>query len=125
MTNRVYGPAYSLDELALAPGVELVDLAIGQPVQELLVLLESLRGDEPHQETPVRRVLGRIERGDLVAEREVVTVGLDDLGDIVALEWDREPGEGADGGVAVGERGLVVVDGDRLVVARHHVDVMV
>ncbi len=113
------------DELALAPGVEPVDLVVGQPPQGRLVLLEPLRRDQPHQEAPLGGVLGGVEGGELVAEGEAVPVGLDDLGDVVALKRDGELGEGPDGRVAVREGGLVVVDLDRFVVARHHVDVVV
>ena len=113
------------DELALAAGLEPVDLAVGQPPQGGLVLLQALRRDQPHQEPPLGGVLGGVEGGELVAEREAVAVGLDDLGDVIALERHGELGEGPDGRIAVRERGLVVVDLDRLVVARHHVDVVV
>ena len=51
-----------LHEVALAPRAELVDLAIGEPPHELLVLLESLRRDQPHQQPTVRGVVRRIER---------------------------------------------------------------
>ncbi len=78
MTSRVNGFAYSLHELALAPGEELVDLAIGEPPHELLVLLEALRRDQPHQQAAVRGVLRRIERRQLIAERQLVAVLLDD-----------------------------------------------
>ena len=113
------------DELALAPGVEPVDLVVGQSPQGLLVLLEALRRDQPHQQPALGGVLGRVERRELIAEGEVVAVGLDDLGDVVALERHGELGEGPDGRVAVRERGLVVVDLHGLVVAGHHVDVVV
>ncbi len=112
-------------ELALPPGVEPVDPVVGQSPQGLLVLLEALRGDQPHEQTALGRVLGRIERRKLIAEGEVVAVGLDDLGDVVALEWDGELGEGPDGRIAVRERDLVVIDLHGLVVAGHHVDVVV
>ena len=56
------------DELALAPGVEPVDLVVGQPPQGRLVLLEALRGDQPHQEPALGGVLGGVEGGELVAE---------------------------------------------------------
>ena len=49
------------DKLALAPGMEAVDLVVGQPSQRLLVLLEAFRCDQPHQEPALGRVLGRIE----------------------------------------------------------------
>ena len=79
-------------ELALTPGDELVDLAIGEPPHELLVLLEALRRDQPHQQPAVRGVLRRIERGQLIAERQAVAVLLDDVADVVALERHRPLG---------------------------------
>ncbi len=63
-----------VDELALTPVEELVDLTIGEPPHELLVLLEALRRDQPHQEPAVSGVLRRIERGQLIAERQLVAV---------------------------------------------------
>ena len=113
------------DELALALGEELVDRLIGELPHELLVLLEPLGRDEPHEERAVRGVLGRVERGELVAERELVAVLLDELGDVVALDRDREPGERSGDGGARRPDGLVVVDGDGLLVARDHPDVVV
>ena len=81
------------DELALAVGEERVELAVGEPPHELLVLLEALRRDQPHQQRAVVGVHGRVERGDLVAHRQLVAVLLDELADVVALERDGEPGE--------------------------------
>jgi hypothetical protein len=52
-----------LHEIALAPRGELVDLAIGEPPHELLVLLETLRRDQPPQQRSMGGVLRRIERG--------------------------------------------------------------
>ena len=69
-------------------------------------------------------VLGRVEGRELVAEGQVVAVGLDDLGDVVAFEGHGELGEGTDGRVAVREGGLVVVDLDGFVVAGDHVDIV-
>ena len=63
MTKRVYGPAYSLTNSHSPLAWNVVDPAVGEPVQEGLVLLEPLRGDEPHEEAPVRRVLGWVEGG--------------------------------------------------------------
>ena len=68
----------------------------------------------------VRLVGGRVEGRQLVAERQLVAVRLDELGDVVALERHREAGERAGHRVAGGERGDVVVDGERLLEAGHH-----
>ena len=57
------------DELALPSCEELVDLAIGELLHELLVLLEPLRRDQPHQQRTVCGVLRRIERRDLIVHR--------------------------------------------------------
>ena len=70
----------------------------------------------------MRGVLGRVERGQLVAERQVVAVLLDDLADVVAFERHREPGERSDDRVAVRERRGVVQHRHGFVVARHHDD---
>ena len=59
------------DELALPPLDELVDLAVGVPPHEVLVLAEALRRDQAHQEPPVRLVLGRVHGQDLVAEGQL------------------------------------------------------
>ena len=40
------------DELAAAVGQEGVELLVGQPPHERLVVLEALRGDQPHQQAP-------------------------------------------------------------------------
>ena len=112
------------DELALAPVVEAVDLVVGQPPQGRLVLLQALGGDQPHQEPSLGGVLGGVEGGELVAEGKLVPVGLDDLGDVVALQRNGELGEGPDGRDAGREGGLVVVDVDGLVVPGHHEDVV-
>src|SRR4029453_17430657 len=82
------------DELALAAAQELVDLTIGEPPHELLVLLEPLRREQPPQQRSVSGVLGRIERGQLIAERQLVAVLLDDLTEVVAFERNRPLGEG-------------------------------
>ena len=112
------------DELTCASVVEPVDLVVGQLQKGRLVFLQALGCDQPHQEAPLGRVFGRVERGQLVAEGKLVPVGLDDLGDIVSFERDGELGEGPDRRNAGREGRLVVVDGDRLVVAGHHVDVV-
>ena len=47
-----------VDELALAAVEELVDLAIGEPPHELLVLVQALRRDQAHEQPAVRGVVG-------------------------------------------------------------------
>ena len=59
------------DHLA-RPGVEEpVDEAVGVAPHEVLVFLEALRRDEPHQQVAMGRVVRRVERGQLVAERQL------------------------------------------------------
>ena len=72
----------------------------------------------------MRGVLGRVEGGELIAEGQLGAVGLDDLGEVVALQRDREPGKRTDGGDAVRERSLIVIGLDGLAVAGDHVDVV-
>ena len=111
------------DELAAAIGDEFVDLAVGEPPDELLVLAEALRRDQPHQQRAMRRVHGRVEGRELVAHRELVAVSLDERAHVVTGEGHREAGEGPGHGVARGEGRGVVEHRDRLVVAgdHHHV----
>ena len=108
------------DELALAPLDELVDLAVGVAPHEVFVLAQPLGRDEPHQQAPVRLVPGVVHDRDLVAERQLVTVLVDQLADVVALERHRKAGEGPADGVAGRERSGVRVHRDGLVVAGHH-----
>ncbi len=114
------GSGVVLDELALPPCGELVDLAVGVPPHELLVLPEPLGRNQAHQHASVGLVFRRVHRQDLVAEGQFFAVLLDELADVVALEWDGEAGERTRHGVARRERGGVGVDADRLVVAGHH-----
>ena len=118
-------PREVTDEFALATLDELVDLAVGVPPHEVLVLAQPLRGDQPHQQAAVRLMHRVVHDGDLVAERQLVAVVVDEVADVVALERHREPGERARHGVARRERGGVRVDRDRLLVPRHHDDVVV
>ena len=118
-------PGEVLDELALAPRDELVDLAVGVAPHEVLVLLEALRGDQAHQHAAMVLVLRRVHRGDLVAEGQLVAVGLDEVADVVALEGHWEPGERPGHRVARREGGRVGVHRDRLGVARDHHDAVV
>ena len=66
--------AVPADELAVAAGDELVDLAIGEPPHEVLVLAEALRRDQAHEQRAVRGVDRRVEREQLVAHRQLVAV---------------------------------------------------
>ena len=113
------------DELALAPGDELVDLAVGPAPHEVLVLLEALRRDQAHQHAAMGLVLRRVHRRDLVAEGQLVAVLLDQVADVVALEGDGEARERPGHRVARRERGGVGVHRDGLGVARHHHDPVV
>ena len=82
------------DELTLAVGDELVDLPIREPPHELLVLAQALRRDQPHQQRAVRGVHRRVERRELVAERQLVAVLLDERAHVVADERHGKPGNG-------------------------------
>ena len=70
------------------------------------------------QQSALVGVLGRVERRQLVAERQVVAVRLDDLADVVALERNRDLDERPAHRVAVRPRLLVVVHGGRFFVPR-------
>ena len=58
-------------ELAATGRVEPVDEAVGEPPHERLAVLEPLRRHEPHQQRPVIAVLRWVERGDVLADREL------------------------------------------------------
>ena len=98
------------DELAPARVDELVELAIGEPLHELLVVPQPPRGEQAHHQRPVGGVPGRVERRKLVAERQQVAVALDDVGDVVALERLGELHERPAHHVARREVRRVVVD---------------
>ena len=112
--------AVPADELVVAAVDELVELPVGEAPHELLVLLQALRGDQPHQQRTVRGVHRRVEGQDLIAERQLAAVLLDQGADVVALQRDREPRERSGRGVARRERRRVGVDRDGFVVAGHH-----
>ena len=57
MTNMANGLAYPVMSSALVAAHELVDLTVGQPPHEVLVLLEPLRRELAHQQVPVVVVL--------------------------------------------------------------------
>ena len=107
------------DELAPAVADELVELLVGEAPHELLVVLQPLRRDQPHQQRAFLRVLGRVHRDHVLVHRQLVAVAIDDLADVVALERHRERRERADHRVARRERVDVAVDLGRLVVAGH------
>ncbi len=115
----------AVDELALARVDELGQLAVGEAPHELLVLPHAPRGQQLRQQSPVGAVLWRIERRELIAERKLVAVLLDDVADILALERYRELLERPAHHVARGEVRRVGIDGARLVVARDHEDAVV
>ena len=112
--------AVPADELAVAAVDELVDLAVGEPPHELLVLAQALRRDQAHQQRAVRGVDRRVEREQLIAHRQLVAVLLDERADVVALERHGETGERPGRRVARRERVGVVVHRDRFVVPGHH-----
>ena len=77
------------------------------------------------EQAAVRRVLRRVHGRQLVAERQLVAVLLDEVAHVVALERHREAGERPGHRVARRERRGVVVDRDRFVVPRDHHHVVV
>ncbi len=113
----------AVHELAATLHEERVDLPVGQPPEELLVLPEASRGDEAREQVTVPLVLRRIERDDVVAERIEVAIPLDQLGDVVAAGLDRQPRQRAPDGVAARVRIVVAHHLNGLCVARdgHHV----
>ncbi len=113
------------DELARTATHELGELLVGEAPHELLVLLQALGRDQTHEEGAMRGVLGRVERGELVGERELVAVRVDLRGDVVARQWYREAGERSGHRVARREAGGVVVNRDCFVVPGDHDDVVV
>ena len=60
----------------------------------VLVLLEALGCDQPHQERAVVGVGRRVQRRQLVAERNLVAVFDDQVGDVITLERDGKAGNG-------------------------------
>jgi hypothetical protein len=118
--QRREGLAVLAERLELALVDELVDLPVGEPLHERLVLAHAPRREQPHDEPSVvlmrRRVLGH----HVLAQRQLAAVLRDELVDVVTLRRDREPREGSRDGVARRE-GLpvpehfrrLVVPGDR------------
>ena len=97
MTSSVKGPAKPLMHSPSPRRQESVEHLVGERPHGVLVLLEALRGDQPHQQGAVVGVGGWIKRGQLVAERQLVSVLLDQLGDVVTpqtLEDTGKPGNG-------------------------------
>ena len=76
------GAGEALDEVALAGRQKLVECPVGEHPHGVFVLLEALRGDQPHQQGAVVRVCRRVEGGQLVAERQLVAMFLDEFGDV-------------------------------------------
>ena len=124
MTSRLNGAGELADELAATVGQERIEHAVGQLPHERLVLLEPLRRDQPHQQRAVVGVGWGVEGDDLVAHRDGVAMRCDQPTDIVALERRRKSGERPSHRQARRIRGRVAEDGQCLVVARHHHDVV-
>ena len=79
------------DDLALALREEAADLLVGKIPQEVLVVLEPLRRKQPAQERAMRGVLRRIKRYEVFAERNPLAVPLDQIRDVIAVGFDRNP----------------------------------
>src|SRR5690348_3019389 len=82
------------DDLALALPDEAAELLVGKTPQEVLAVLELPRGEQPAQQRAVRGVLRRIERYEVVAERNPVAVPLNQIRDVVAVGFKRHPRPG-------------------------------
>ncbi len=106
------------DELAVAVRDELVDLSVGRPPHELLVLLEALRREQAHHQGALLGVHGWVHGHHVLVHGQLVPVTVDDRSDVVAFERHRKGRKRADHRVA-GREGLgVEVDLHRLLVAR-------
>ena len=116
------GSREPLDEITPARGQELVEHLIGEQPHGVLVLLEALWGDQPHQQCAVIGVGRRVQCRQLVAERQLVAVLLDQLRDVVTIDGDREAGERTRHRNARGEGVGVVQHRAGLVPAGHHRD---
>lgn len=99
------------DQLASAAVDEAVEQRVGVLPHELFVRAQAARGDESHQQVALRGVVRRVEAGNLVAERELVAAGHDDVGDVIARYRLRELHERPADGVAgrVGPRGRLML----------------
>ena len=93
-----------MDELAAARADDGVELLIGQYADELLVLAEPARCQQPHQQRPLAGVVRLVHGHHVLALRQPVPVLVDELADVVAGERLREVGERAHHGVAGRER---------------------
>ena len=120
MTRSVNGPAKPLMNSPSPGARNVVEDVVGELPHRVLVLLEALGRDQPHQQCAVIGVRRRVEGRQLVAERDFIAMLLDQVGDIVALERNGEPGERAGHRDTRRERLGVVVDVDGLLPARHH-----
>ncbi len=107
-------------ELTPAISEELCELAVGEPPHRVLVLLQPARGQQAHEEGAVLRVPGRVEGRELVAVGQLVSMLLDQVGDVVAFEGHGKPGKRAGDRGARREALAVAVDGEGLVVPGDH-----
>ena len=118
----------ALDERATSGSQEVVEHLVGELPHGVLVLLEALRRDQPHQQRAVVGVGRRVEGGQLVAERQLVAVLRDQISDVVitlTFERHRKAGEGPGHRVARRPRLGVVEDRAGFLPAGHHGDVVV
>ncbi len=86
-------PAVGGQELALAVGDELVDVTVGEPPHEVLVLLEPLWGQQPTQQGTRVGVVRRVHRHHVLVHRDLGTVLDEQRRDVVALGGERDRGE--------------------------------
>jgi len=78
------------DELALPVFNKLVDQLIGEVPHELLVLLQPFRREQPVEQRAVCGVPRRIKGDEVFVHRELITMGLDELGDVVNIHLERQ-----------------------------------
>jgi hypothetical protein len=77
------------EELALARGDEVVETLVGEAPHEVLVLLESARGQQPVEQRAGVGVVGRIHGDHVLEHRHLRPVGADLLGDVVTFGGER------------------------------------
>lgn len=82
------------DDLALALRDEAVELLVGKAPQEVLVVLELLRREQPAQQRAMRGVLRRIKGDEVIAERHPLAVPLDQIRDVIAAGFAGIPDHG-------------------------------
>ena len=108
------------EELAFAAVDELVELAVGELPEEVLVGLEPARGEQPGQQGTRPRVVGRIHRHHVLVQRHLGAVRIDlSIADVIALGCERQRRERTSHGHTVRPQVGVLEHLERLAVRRH------